>query len=173
MREEMYRTLGVDLTQVPSIGTSLVTVLATEVGENLKQDFPSASAFASWLGFCPAHEISGGRVLSRKTRKVKSRLAEAFRMSAQALHKSQSYLGDFYRRMRSKLGAPKAITAAAHKLARIVYHLVTMKEPYNESVFDKMNERILKQQKAKLIKKAKAMGLVLVPLAAVPSEVVP
>lgn len=63
MREEMYRTLGVDLTQVPSIGTSLVAVLMTEVGENLK-DFANGAAFASWLGFCPAHEISGGKVLS-------------------------------------------------------------------------------------------------------------
>ena len=81
--------------------------------------FRSASAFASWMGLCPDNDISGGKVLWVGTRKVKCRAATALRMAAQSLHHSKSALGDFYRRMRGKLGAPKTITAAAHKLARI------------------------------------------------------
>ena len=173
MREEMYRILGVDLTQVPGIGTSFTAVLVSEVGEDLKQDFASAAAFASWLGFCPAHEISGGKILSRRTRKVKSRLTNAFRMCAQALHKSDSYLGHYYRRMRAKLGAPKAITAAAHKLSRIVYHMLTTKEAYRESVFEGAAERMLKQQQARLLRQVKAMGFVLTRICPATSEVVP
>jgi transposase len=173
MRGEMYRVYGVDLTQVPSIGTSLVAALYTEIGENLKTDFPAASNFSSWMGFCPAHEISGGKVLSRKTRKVPSRLAQAFRMCAQALNKSQSALGDYYRRMRARLGAPKAITAAAHKLARIVYHMVTTREPYKESIFEQLDEARLKQQKAKLVRQARKMGFLLTPITPTTSAVVP
>lgn len=94
-------------------------------------------------------------------------------MSAQALNKSESYLGEFYRRMRARLGAPKAITAAAHKLARIVYHLVTTKDAYNESVFEKTNERFVKQKEAKLIQQAKALGFLLTPISAASGEVVP
>lgn len=173
MREEMYRILGVDLTQVPGIGTSFAALLATEVGEDLKQDFACAADFASWLGLCSANDITGGRIVKRGTRKVKSRLADGFRMCAQGLHKSESYLGDYYRRMRARLGAPPAITAAAHKLARIVYHLVTTKEAYDESVFQRADERRLKQQRTKLLRQAKALGYVLTPILPVTSELVP
>ncbi|MGH9453826.1 MAG: transposase, partial [Terriglobia bacterium] len=92
--------------------------------------FTSAPEFTSWLGLCPDNRVSGGKVLSVKTRKVKNRAATALRMAAQSLYRSQSYLGHFFRRMRAKLGAPKAITAAAHKLARIIYHMVTTGQAY-------------------------------------------
>jgi transposase len=100
-----------------------------EIGPDLSQ-FPSAPEFTSWLGLCPDNRVSVGKVLSVKTRKVKNRAATALRMAAQALHRSQSYLGHFYRRMRAKLGAPKAITATAHKLARIIDHMVTIRQAY-------------------------------------------
>src|SRR6185437_5578534 len=94
----------------------------------------TASAFASWLGLCPHNDISGGRVLSTKTRRINNRAALAFRMAAYALIRSQSPLGDFFRRMRAKLGGPKAITAGAHKLARIVFHMLTTRQAYDESI---------------------------------------
>src|SRR5579863_1254672 len=81
--------------------------------------FATSSAFASWLGLCPDNRIGGGKVLSVHTRVVKNRVAMALRMASQSLHRSHSFLGDYYRRMRAKLGKPKAITAAAHKLARL------------------------------------------------------
>jgi transposase len=80
--------------------------------------------FTSWLGLCPNWKQTGGKVKSSHTRRGKNRAAHAFRLAAWSLMRSKSYLGAYLRRQRSRLGAPKAITACAHKLARIVYHLV-------------------------------------------------
>ena len=124
----------VDLTAVPGVSSLTAHTLLTEVGPDLRR-FPNAAAFASWLGLCPDNRISGGRVLSVVTRKVKNRLTIALRMAAQSLHRSQSYLGQYFRRMRIRLGTPPAITAAAHKLARVLYHLITTRQPYEELLF--------------------------------------
>jgi transposase len=136
--------------------------LLAEVGPDLSK-FRSASAFASWLGLCPDNDISGGKVLSVRTRKVTSRAALAFRIAAQALFKSKSWLGNFFRHMRARLGAPKAITAAAHKLARIVYYLLTTRQPYDETVFAKHEQASRARTEARLRAQAKELGLQLVP----------
>jgi len=124
LRGHLYRIFGVDLTAVPGINALTAHTLLSEVGRDLSA-FRNAAAFASWMGLCPDNRVSGGKVLSTHTRSVNNRTAKALRMAAQALHRSQSWLGQYYRRMRARLGAPKAITAAAHKLARIVFHLLT------------------------------------------------
>jgi transposase len=98
-------------------------------------------------------------VLSVKTRKVKNRAATALRMAAQSLHRSQSYLGHFYRRMRAKLGAPKAITATAHKLARIVYYMVTTRKAYDETICAQNEVHNRQRLEARLRKQARELGL--------------
>jgi transposase len=162
LRQHLYRILGVDLTAVPGMNILTAHSLLAEVGPDLSK-FRSASAFASWLGLCPDNDISGGKVLSVRTRKVTSRAALAFRIAAQALFKSKSWLGNFFRRMRARLGAPKAITAAAHKLARIVYHLLTTRQPYDETVFAKHEQTSRVRTEARLRVQAKELGLQLVP----------
>src|SRR5580698_10632401 len=114
----------------------LVLTILAELGSGISK-FRGAGAFSSWMGLCPDNDISGGKVLWRGTRKVKNRIAVTLRMAAQSLQSSQTALGEFCRRIRAKLGAPKAITAAAHKLARIIYHLLTTRQPYDDSVFAK------------------------------------
>jgi hypothetical protein len=121
-----------------------------------------ALELASWLGLCPDNRISGGKVLSVKTRKVKNRAATALRMAAQSLHRSQSFLGHFYRRMRTKLGAPKAITATAHKLARIIYHMVTTGHAYDETICAQNEVQNRQRMEARLRKQARELGLQLV-----------
>lgn len=157
----LHRIFGVDLTRVPGINILTAKTLLAEIGPDLSR-CGSASAFTSWLGLCPDNRVSGGKVLSVKTRKVKNRAAMALRMAAQSLHRSQSYLGHFYRRMRAKLGAPKAITATAHKLARIIYHMLTMGQPYNESIcaHNEMQNRL--RLEARLRKQARYLGFELV-----------
>lgn len=163
---ELKRVFGIDLTRIPGIRVGIAQTVFGEIGPDFTK-FRSASAFASWMGLCPDNDISGGKVLWVGTRKVKCRAATALRMAAQSLHHSKSALGDFYRRMRAKLGAPKAITAAAHKLARIIFHLITTGQEFDESRFAADQLRYQKKQEIKLRAKAKAMGFVLIPLDAV------
>jgi transposase len=162
LRTELHRVLGTDATQVPGLGTGHVASLVLELGPDLSA-FLAGAPFANWLGLCPNPQISGGRVLKRGTRDVKNRVATIFRMAAQSLHHSDSALGAYYRRMRAKLGAPKAITATAHKLARIYYHLVTTKTAYDESVFAKNEAREAKRRIERLKREANALGFVVTP----------
>jgi hypothetical protein len=120
LREEAYRIFGVDLTAIPGISVLHVQCILAELGHGISK-FNSSGAFSSWMGLCPDNDISGGKVLWTGTRKVKNRIAVTLRMAAQSLQHSESALGVFYRRMRTRLGAPKAVTAAAHKLARIIF----------------------------------------------------
>lgn len=158
-----WRILGVDLTAVPGISSPTVQVLLAEVGPDWSK-FRTAAAFSSWLGLCPNNEISGGQVLSSKTRKVNNRAATAFRLAAHSLHHSQSYLGEYYRRMRAKLGAPKAIIAAAHKLARITYHLLMTGQAYEESVFSALEIRAKQRAQTRFEAQARALGFQLTPM---------
>ena len=164
LRSYLYRIFGVDLTAVPGISILTAHTLLAEVGPDLSR-FPSASAFASWLGLCPDNDITGGKKVAVGTRHVNNRAAWALRMAANALRNSRSGLGDYYRRMRAKLGAPKAITAAAHKLARIMYHLLTTHEAYDQTVFERREEQLHRRKEATLRTQAKAMGFQLVPIA--------
>jgi len=161
LRTHLYRIYGVDLTEVPGINALTAHVLFAEIGPDLSR-FANRSAFASWLGLCPDNRISGGKILSVKTRVVKNRAAMALRLAAQSLHRSQSYLGNYYRRMRAKLGTPKAITAAAHKLARIVYHLLTTLQRYQESVFMRCETLHRNRMEARLRRPARDLGFNLV-----------
>jgi transposase len=164
LRTHLYRIFGVDLTAVPGISVLTAHTILSEIGPDIAK-FRSAAAFASWLGLCPHNDISGGKVLSARTRQVKNRVALAFRMAANALFRSQSPLGDFFRRMRAKLGAPKAITAAAHKLARIVFHMLSKREAYDETILTKHEGHFRVRAEARLHAQAKALGYSVVPIA--------
>jgi transposase len=111
------------------------------------------------MGLWPDNNISGGKILRTATRKVKNRLAAAFRVAAQSLQGSKSAFGEFCRQMRAKLGAPKAITATAHKLARIIYHRMTTRKPYNERVFEDLERRYRQRTENRLKSQAQALGV--------------
>jgi transposase len=165
LRSEMYRILGVDLTQIPGIDAATAHVIFCEIGPRLSA-FPTTRHFSSWMGLCPDNRTSGGVVLSTRTRKVKNRVATALRIAAQTLSHSDSALGEFYRRMRARLGAAKAIMAAAHKLARILYPMLTTKQPYDESIFIQAELRHQQRRARRLQHQAASMGYRLIPLEA-------
>lgn len=165
MRTELYRILGVDLTAVPGLDAITAHTILAEVGHDLSR-FRNAAAFAAWLGLSPDNRKSGGRTLSSKTRRTQNRVNRALRVAAQTLHKSKTYLGNYYRKMRSRLGAPKAITAAAHKLARIIFHLLTHHQPYDESIFAKEEQRHRTRMEHWLSRQAREFGYQLVALPA-------
>jgi transposase len=157
MVPELRRIFGVDLTAIPGISALTAHILLAEIGPDLSR-FPNMAAFASWLALCPANKKSGGKVLSSKTRQSNSRANTALRVAAQTLARSRTHLGNFYRRLRGRIGAPQAITATAHKLARIVYHLVTTGQAYDESVFLHEDQRQAQRQEKHLRKQARSLG---------------
>jgi transposase len=164
LRKEFFRIVGVDLTAIPSIGVGTVQVLLAEVGPDLMR-FRSAGAFASWLGLCPNNSITGGKIKSSRTKKAENRLAGALRMAAESLCRDKSYLGQFYRRMKMQLsGAPEAITAAAHKLARIIYAMVTHRVEYDETRFAEIEGQNHQRARLKFIKQAHKFGFRLMPI---------
>jgi transposase len=161
-RTELYRITGVELTQVPGLQINTTLTLFGELGPDFVSRFPTAKCFASWLGLCPDNRITGGRVISVKTRDVKSRTAEALRLGAQALWQSKTYLGDCFRRWKARLGTPKAITAMAHKLARILWHLFKHREAYDPTVWAAAEEKLRKKKLKRLQQNASAFGFKLV-----------
>ena len=162
LRSHLYRISGVDFTQVDGLESLTVQTILCEVGLDPTR-FPTVKHFASWLGLSPGSRISGGKVLSAKTRKVVNRAAKAFRMAAQSLANSKTALGAFYRRLRSRLGPPKAITATAHKLARIFYHLWTTGEAHVDMGVDVYEQQYQQRVVKNLKRRAKQMGFDLVP----------
>ena len=125
----LYRMTGVDLTRIDGVDGLTALKVISEVGTDMTR-WPSAKHFASWLGLSPDNRITGGRVISSKTKPSANRAAAALRMAANALHRSDSALGAFLRRKKAHLGAPKAITATAHKLARIIYCMLRYGQEY-------------------------------------------
>ena len=162
VRSELKRISGVDLTEIDGIDENTALKIVSEIGTDISR-WPSAKHFASWLGLCPGTKISGGKVLNKKTKRIPSAAATAFRMAAYTLANSKSALGAYYRRMRSKQGAPKAITATAHKLARLVYSMFKHGSQYVDEGQDyyerKYKDRVMKNLK----QKAMEMGFALVP----------
>lgn len=133
VRKALYYMVGIDLTEIEGIDAMNALVLVSELGTDFSK-WPTVKHFASWLGLCPNWQKTGGKVKSSQTRKGKNRAAQALRMAAFSLMRSDSYLGAYLRGQRSRLGAPKAITATAHKLARILYNMMRYGIEYVNSV---------------------------------------
>ena len=162
LRTHLYRILGTDLTQIDGISVTTAQVFFAEVGPDLSK-FSHSDDFCSWLSLCPNNKVTGGKVLSSRTRPGKNRLAQALRLAAQGLWNSHSQLGVYFRRMRARLGTPQATTATAHKLARIIYHLVKTGKQFDESVFAQQEELHRKRLERRLRSQAKSLGFQLVP----------
>jgi len=158
LADELRRITGVDLTRIDGINVMVAQTLVSEVGLDMSR-WKTEAHFASWLGLCPDNRISGDKVLARGTRHVVNRAATALRMAATTLLKSQTYLGAQYRRLRSKLGAPKAITAMAHRLARLVYRMLKYGQQYVDKGAAYYEQRNRQQQIEFLRKKAAQLGL--------------
>lgn len=161
MREVLYRKFGADLTAIEGIGVTTALVMLTEVGPNVT-GFKTEKHFCSWLGLCPDNRISGGKVLSSHTRRVINRASDALRMAAVTLERSPSALGGFYRRMKGRLGAAEAITATAHKLARIIYRLIKHGEAYVRQGMEDYERKFQERKLHALRKTAISMGFNLI-----------
>lgn len=164
LRTHLYRMCGVDLTRIDGIEVSTALVVLSEVGADMSR-FASAKHFAAWLGLAPGIKISGGKLLSGKTARTVNRAAQALRLSAASLRRSQSALGAYFRRMCARMDKPKAVTATAHKLARLIYAMLTKGEEYTDAGQEYFEERYRERVLRNLRQRAQQMGMQIVPVA--------
>jgi hypothetical protein len=164
LRNHLHRIAGVDLTKIDGLNVQTVQTIISEVGVDMSR-WQTEKNFASWLGLCPDNRVSGGKVLKRGARQVVNRAATALRLAAWSLIRSKSALGANFRRLRSRLGAPKAITAMAHKLARLVYRMLKFGADYIDKGIEAYEARHRQQQMKWLAKQAATLNLQLVPRA--------
>ncbi len=160
LRTEVYKLFGVDVLQIPGLEHTALSLL-TEVGVDLKR-FRTAAHFVSWLGLCPDNDMSGGRWW-RGVRQVHNRAGQMFRQAASSLHRSQTPLGDFLRRMKSKLGPLGATMATARKIAVIFYTMICTQTEYDKSVWTEQEAARVRRFEARLKRQAAKLGYVLVP----------
>jgi hypothetical protein len=169
VRTALYYATGVDLTAIEGIDELHALTLVSELGSDFSK-WPTVKQFTSWLGLCPNWKKTGGKVQSSRTRRGKSRAAGALRLAAWSLMRGQSYLGAYLRRQRSRLGAPKAITAAAHKLARIIYNLMRYGLAYVKQEESAYAEQVRERLEKQLRRRAKELGFELKKLDAPATE---
>jgi transposase len=161
-RQMLANWAGVDLTRINGLGLTAAMKILSELGPDLSR-FASVKHFCSWLGLCPGTKISGGKVLSAKTKRSANRVRQALKMAAMSLSRSDSALGAFYRRLCARMDKPRANTATAHKLARIVYFMLTRGEAYVDQ-----GQQVYEQQQrqrgiAALRRRAAALGFMITP----------
>ena len=166
IEEALQRMSGVDLTQIDGIDSNSALKIIAEIGIDMSR-WKSPKHFSSWLGLCPGTKVSGGKILSSRSKQVANRAAATLRMAAFTLFNSKSALGAYLRRQRSRLGAPKAITATAHKLARLVYAMLKHGSAYVDAGQDYYEERYRSRVIQNLKRKAQELGYQLIEISGI------
>ncbi len=162
VRAALHAIVGVDLTQIHGLGPYLALKLVGECGTNLTA-WPNAKHFTSWLALAPHNKISGGKVLSSRTRRTGNRAAALLRLAAVTVGRTDTALGAFYRRLSGRVGKAKAVTATARKIAVLFYNTLRHGMAYADPGASYYEERYRQRVLANLQRRAKAMGLILQP----------
>lgn len=161
-RALLFRLAGVDLTVIEGISETTALVILSEIGTDLSR-FPSEKNFVSWLGLCPQHRGSAGKIFNRRIRRGANRAARAMRMAAQGCHHAKNALGAFYRRIQARCGGAKAVVATARKIAERVYRLLKYGQAYVAQA-EQVYEEAYRQRTVKaMARKAESLGYKLVP----------
>ena len=160
---------GVDLTRIDGIDVTTAMTVISEIGVDMSRfktvkQVRQVRHLSSWLGLCPGTKISGGKVLNKASKRSANRATQALKLAAAALRSSQSALGAYYRRLCARMDKGKAVTAAAHKLARLVYLMLTRGEEYVDQGQLYYEERYRERVVRSLAKKAAELGLQLSPV---------
>ena len=166
LASELKRIYGVDLTRIDGIDVIISQTILAELGTDFSH-WQDENHFVSWLMLCPRHDVSGGRMIGRVRDQGSNRVGIALRMAANALLRSDSFLGARFRALRTSLGAPKAIKAMARHLGCLVYRLVTRGEEYVDRGQKAFQDHHAERQLLSLQRKAHSMGFELVAQTAV------
>ncbi|MEP7359479.1 MAG: IS110 family transposase [Anaerolineales bacterium] len=162
VRRELFELVGIDLTAVDGLHTSSVQQLLSEIGTDMRK-FPTIKHFCSWLGLAPHNDITGGKVKRSRTLPTHNRAGQVLRLAAQSVGRGQSALGAYYRQVKARSGAATATTATAHKLARIIYHLLTHREEFHSITREAYEQQHHQRQIQALQRKAAKLGFSLQP----------
>ena len=162
VRASLYRILGVDLTAIAGLEASSAQVLMSEIGTDMSK-WSTEKQFASWLGLAPHNDISGGKVLRSKPLKGNRRAAQVLRLAAQTLGRTQTALGSYYRRLRARKGPTQATTATAHKVARMLYHVLKHHTPYQPQSQETYEHHLRQRAIRHLKRTATRLGFTLLP----------
>jgi transposase len=162
VRERLFKMCGVDLTRINGIDVSTAMTIVSEVGTDMSR-FPSDKHFASWLGLCPGTNISGGKRLGAASKRSANRATQALKQAAAALRTSQSALGAYFRTLCGRMDKAKAVTAAAHKLARLIYAMLTKGQEYVDQGQLYYEERYRERAVRQLQRRANKLGMLVVP----------
>ncbi|MEM6848894.1 MAG: IS110 family transposase [Pseudomonadota bacterium] len=162
VRAALHGVLGVDLTQIHGLGPSLALKLVAECGTDLSA-WPSAKHFTSWLCLAPGNKISGGKLLSSRTRRSSNRAAALLRLAATTIGRSDTALGAFYRRLSFRIGKQKAVTATAREIAVLFYNTLRFGMTYRDPGADAYEERYRRRALANLKRRARTLGYELAP----------
>jgi len=165
LRTALARWAGVDLTRIVGLAVTSVLTVLSEIGPDLSR-FANVKHFCSWLGLFPGTEISGGKVLSARTRRSTNRVRQALKLAAMSLSRNNSALGAFYRRLCARMDKPRANTAVAHKLARMLYFMITRGEDFVDRGQQHYEELQRQRSIASLRRRAADLGFVITPTAA-------
>ena len=171
-RAQFARIVGVDLVAVTGLSAATVQTIISEIGTDVSR-FPTVKHFCSWLGLAPHNDISGGKVLRSRIRKVVTPATQAFRQAAQSVARSDSVYGAFFRSMRARVGPQQATVATAHKIARTVYHMLKHREAFRPEAATVYDEARRDRELRQLKRRAERLGFTLTPNAEVPAEVAP
>jgi transposase len=166
-RHHLFRITGIDLVAIDRFSNSIAQTVFAEVGVDMSR-WPTQKHFASWLGLSPHNDISGGRILRSKTRKTHNRAAQAFRLAARSLIRSDSALGAFWPlpgtpRLKARLGPQQALTATAHKIARLYYAICKNRQPFEHVEAETYQQQFHERELKYLRRKAAKLGFDLAP----------
>ncbi len=162
-RRLLYQLLGIDLVAVHGLNEATAQIIISEIGTDMSR-WTNAKHFCSWIGLAPHTDISGGKVLRSRILKTHNRAGQAFRLAAQAVAKTETAYGAYFRRMRAMHGPKKAIVATAHKIARAVYFMLRDHQPFDGASADLYLKQERKREIARLEKKATKLGYTIAPV---------
>ena len=164
-RAHLLRILGVDIVEVTGISESIAQTVISEIGTDMSR-FPSSKHFCSWLHLAPHNDISGGKVLRSRILKARIPAGQALRQAAQSCVRSHSVFGAYYRARSARSSSEQAIVATAHKIARVLYHMLQYREAFSPLSMRTLDQKRRQREVKNLQKRAKVLGFTLQPLTA-------
>ena len=162
LKTELQRVNGVDLTAIEGIDVMIAETIFSEIGTDMSR-FKDEHHFVSWAGLTPNKDVSGGKVIRHRSKRVKNRVGNALRMAANSLHRSESYLGARFRKLKARRGSPKAIKGMARYLGCLVHRMLTHVQAWVDRGAKEFEEKYRQRQINELLRKAAELGI---PLAA-------